>query len=195
MGRGTGPDAVLTNARPGGNPKVAAPRLAPVRRQQPLRATRLVVVAVATTFTIAVAGCAPAGDPAPTASATASAATPAASSPVASPTPTATASGADGRLADFRATVQSVWDDSRSVAGRDYVDALIAAGFAKADMQVTFDETSVGDPADSIQFAVRVADDCLIGQVGPSVSRPTALVMPGLSDGTCLLGETRPIDW
>ena len=42
-----------------------------------------------------------------------------------------------------------------SVAGRAYIDALVAAGFDKAAMQVTPDQTTVGNPAESIQFSVR----------------------------------------
>lgn len=91
--------------------------------------------------------------------------------------------------------MDAVWDESESVRGRDYVDALVAAGFSKSDMQVTFDETSVDLPADSIQFSVRVDEACLVGQVGPSVPEPTAQIMPVLSEGECLLGETRSIDW
>ncbi len=91
--------------------------------------------------------------------------------------------------------MNGVWNGSKSVKGRDYIDALVSAGFPKDAMQVTQDETSVDDPADSIQFSVRVGDECLVGQVGPSVSRPTAIVMPGLPEGECLVGQTRRIDW
>jgi len=91
--------------------------------------------------------------------------------------------------------MNDVWNGSKSARGRDYIDALVSAGFPKDAMQVTRDETSVGDPADSIQFSVRVGEECLVGQVGPSVPRPTALVMPGLPEGECLVGQTRPIDW
>ncbi|AZS43907.1 hypothetical protein E1I21_08225 [Microbacterium oleivorans] len=91
--------------------------------------------------------------------------------------------------------MEAVWKDSTSVKGRDYVDALVAAGFAKEEMQVTDDTTSIGDPADSVQFSVRVGAECLVGQVGPSVPTPTSLVMPGLAEGKCLVGKTRSIDW
>ncbi|CAL4859842.1 hypothetical protein MMM2322_01510 [Microbacterium sp. MM2322] len=91
--------------------------------------------------------------------------------------------------------MDAVWKDSASVKGRDYIDALVAAGFEKDAMQVTKDKTSVDDPADSIQFSVRIGTECLVGQVGPSVPAPTALVMPGLAEGECLVGQTRPINW
>lgn len=102
---------------------------------------------------------------------------------------------AEARLEEFSAAMRGVWEQSRSVAGRDYIDALVAAGFDRDAMELTFDETSVGIPADSIQFSVRIGEACLVGQVGPSVPQPAARVMPGLPAGTCLIGETRPIDW
>ena len=89
-----------------------------------------------------------------------------------------------------------MWKRSKSDQGRDSIDALVAAGFAKKAMQVTQDETSVGNPADSIQFSVRWGDDfCLVGQVGPSTGQAVTTVMPQLAEGRCLVGMTRPIDW
>lgn len=63
-------------------------------------------------------------------------------------------------------------------------------------MQVTADLTTVGNPAESLQFSIAWGDDeCLIGQVGPSTGEPVTAVMPQLAQGRCLIGETRPIDW
>lgn len=105
----------------------------------------------------------------------------------------------DGTAADnlplFTSVTAAVWESSDRAAGRAYVDALNAAGFDKAVMQVTEDQTTVGNPAESIQFAVRWGDECLIGQVGPATGTPVTVVMPVLAEGTCLVGETRPIDW
>jgi hypothetical protein len=105
----------------------------------------------------------------------------------------------DGTAADnlplFTSVTAAVWESSGRAAGRAYVDALTAAGFDKAAMQVTNDQTTVGNPAESIQFAVRWGDECLIGQVGPATGNPVTVVMPVLAEGTCLVGETRPIDW
>jgi hypothetical protein len=137
---------------------------------------------------VSLAGCTAPSEAAPSSAAPAPPATP-------SGTPSGDADSADARLPEFMTVMTEVWDDSASVAGRDYIDALVDAGFSKDDMQVTFDETSIGDPADSIQFSVRIGEDCLVGQVGPSVDTPSALVMPGLEDGGCLVGQTRPIDW
>lgn len=82
-----------------------------------------------------------------------------------------------------------------SVEGRAYVDALVGAGFDKAAMQVTRDRTTVDHAADSIQFSVLWQGECLVGQVGPSTPQPTAVVLPALPSGGCLIGNTRPIDW
>lgn len=79
-------------------------------------------------------------------------------------------------------------------AGEAIIDNLVAAGFDKAAMQVTPDKTAVlNGPADSIEFSVRTSDDCLIGQFAGGTYR--SLIGPVLSDGGCLVGKTRPIDW
>ena len=105
----------------------------------------------------------------------------------------------DGTAAEnlpwFTEIMNDVWDGEDSVKGRAYVDALIEGGFDKADMEVTADKTSVGHAADSIEFSVLWGDECLVGQVGPSIKRPTAVVLPALPSGGCLIGKTRPIDW
>ncbi|QJU55927.1 hypothetical protein HL652_04525 [Herbiconiux sp. SALV-R1] len=66
-------------------------------------------------------------------------------------------------------------------------------GFDITAMQVTVDTTTVGVEADSIQFSVKWGDDCLIGQYGHG--EYTSMVAPALGTGTCLIGQTRPIDW
>jgi hypothetical protein len=126
------------------------------------------------------------------------------SSPSPSATPTATADPAPTLVAGgtaqdnlpfFRSIVQSVWASPDSVSGRAYIDALVLAGFDKAAMQVTSDTTTVGNPAESIQFSVKWADECLLGQVGPAIGEAVVVVVPALGEGTCLVGQTRPIDW
>jgi hypothetical protein len=120
----------------------------------------------------------------------------------ASPSPTESAAPVlvpDGSAQDnlplFTKVVQAVWETPEQVAGRAYIDALVAAGFDKAAMQLTPDESTVGNPAESIQFSVRWADQCLVGQVGPATGAPVTVVVPLLAEGTCLVGETRSIDW
>jgi hypothetical protein len=91
--------------------------------------------------------------------------------------------------------VSQVWEGPDRASGRAYVDALAAAGFDKAAMQVTQDETTLGDPAESLQFSVRWGESCLVGQVGPATGDPVTVVLPAVGRGTCLIGKTRPIDW
>lgn len=98
-------------------------------------------------------------------------------------------------LAYFTAVVDEVWAGADADAGRSYVDALVAAGFDKAAMQVTEDMSTVGNPAESIQFSVEWGEECLVGQVGPATGDPFTVVVDALPGGGCLLGQTRPIDW
>lgn len=104
----------------------------------------------------------------------------------------------DGSAADnlplFTRVVAAVWGSDQRGAGRAYVDALVAAGFDKAAMQVTRDVSTVGNAAESIQFSVRWGEECLIGQVGPETGDPVTSVEAAI-DGVCLIGNTRPIDW
>lgn len=121
-------------------------------------------------------------------------------SPRPTETPAAPAFVADGTAEDnlplFAAVTEQVWGSGQNVSGRAYIDALIAAGFDRAAMQVTQDVTTVGNPAESIQFSVRWGDaDCLVGQVGPSTGAPVTAVLPQLAEGRCLIGATRAIDW
>jgi len=141
---------------------------------------------------IVLASCSP--SPAPSASPSASAspdATPTADVPTIHPDGTA-----EDNLPVFAATVAQVWATDQRVSGRAYIDALVAAGFDRSAMQVTPDLSTVGNPAESIQFSVRWGEsECLVGQVGPSTGEPVTAVMPQLAEGRCLIGNTRPIDW
>lgn len=103
---------------------------------------------------------------------------------------------ADENLTVFTTVSERIWATEQRASGRAYIDALIAAGFDRAAMQVTQDRTTVGNPVESLQFSVRWGDDeCLIGQVGPSTGKVVTAVMPQLAEGRCLVGTTRPIDW
>jgi hypothetical protein len=82
-----------------------------------------------------------------------------------------------------------------NAVGRDFIDALVAAGFDKHSMQVTVDTTTIGLKANSIQFSVRMGDTCLIGQNGADAGGYNSQVTPALATGACLIGQTRPIDW
>jgi hypothetical protein len=146
----------------------------------------------------ALTACSP-GEPGPTPTTTAPT-TDGAPSPSATPTaPAAPALVPDGTAEDnlplFSSVTAAVWATDARVTGRAYVDALTAAGFDKAAMQVTEDMSTVGNPAESIQFSVRWDDQCLVGQVGPATGDPVTVVVPVLAEGNCLIGQTRAIDW
>lgn len=120
--------------------------------------------------------------------------------PTGSPAPEAPAIVADGTAADnlpiFAAVTAQVWASDQRGSGRAYIDALIAAGFDRAAMQVTQDQSTVGNAAESLQFSVRWGEtECLVGQVGPSTGEPVTVVLPQLAEGRCLVGSTRTIDW
>jgi hypothetical protein len=81
----------------------------------------------------------------------------------------------------------------RDPVGSDFIDALARAGFAKKDMQVTADKTSVGLTPGSVQFSVRWDGDCLIGQYGADIGGYHSEITPVLQTGKCLIGQTAPI--
>ncbi|MDE0546947.1 hypothetical protein [Microbacterium sp. C7(2022)] len=115
------------------------------------------------------------------------------------PTPTEPQFDADGTAEDnlpvFALVVGEVWESDDRQAGRAYIDALVAVGFDISDMEVTEDYSTVGNHAESIQFSVLWGEDCLVGQVGPATGDPVATILPALAGGTCLIGDTRDIDW
>lgn len=102
---------------------------------------------------------------------------------------------AEENLPFFASVVEGVWGSGAGTQGRAYIDALVAAGFDKAAMQVTHDTSTVGNEAESIQFSVLWGDQCLVGQVGSATGEPFATVVPALGSGGCLVGATRSIDW
>lgn len=81
----------------------------------------------------------------------------------------------------------------RDPLGADFVRGLAAAGFAKKDMQVTADSTSVGLTPGSLQFSVRWHGQCLIGQYGTDIGGYHSEVAALLQTGDCLVGHTVPI--
>lgn len=96
----------------------------------------------------------------------------------------------------FTAVTEAVWASPDNVSGRAYIDALVAAGFDKAAMEVTADRTTIDNPVESILFSVQWDDElCLVGQVGPTTGDPVTAVFPVVDESGCLIGNTRPIDW
>jgi hypothetical protein len=128
--------------------------------------------------------------------------------PVPTPTPTPTGTStpappadpeidlegsADDNLAYFDFVNKRLMDEGGVLDGRDFIDSLVAAGYPKADMEVTPDSTAIGILADNIQFAIRLNGTCLIGQYGNVGYHSTTGEV--LSTGRCLVGQTRPITW
>lgn len=147
---------------------------------------------------VGTAGCAAtASGPSPTPTPTASSP---ATSAEANPGPSASPSlrptlSAEENLEYFDTVNLAVVAANPSAGGRDFIDALVAAGFHKSQMEVTNDRTTVDLQADSVQFAVLFHGDCLIGQYGPASDGYHSAVRSPLGTGGCLIGQTRPIDW
>lgn len=83
------------------------------------------------------------------------------------------------------------------INGVETVNAVVAAGFDKTLMQVSFDQTQTRLAADNIFVSVRVNEQCLIGQIITSDKTVATSVQPaiGPDKSLCLVGKTRPIDW
>ncbi|MCD2442383.1 hypothetical protein LQ757_08860 [Agromyces sp. SYSU K20354] len=163
---------------------------------QPIGATAAALVGVLVALVLS--GCAVLSQPtAPT-----SGTTPSAAAPAVSEEPVATeASGlrpdlpAAENLAFFDSVNAAVVAANDSAGGREFIDALTAAGFDRSAMQVTADRTTVDLQAGSVQFSVLMGDGCLVGQYGPASGGYHGAVRPALGTGGCLVGRTRPIDW
>ena len=105
----------------------------------------------------------------------------------------ATASALDNMPA-FETAVTKGAAANTSDTGKNLVNALVAAGFPKEAMQVTFNKTKTGQDADSVIVSVMLEDSCLIGQRTPDGNTFTSLEQ-ALATGGCLIGITRQIDW
>ena len=158
------------------------------------RASAVAATSAALLVVLALAGCtAPEVTPsAPSASATAA--------PSASATPAAPAEAAlvpDGdataNLPFFDQVNRQLLATVATPNGQQIVENLVAAGFSKADMEITPDVTIGKEAAGSIQFSVRINGSCLVGQTGEAGYN--ALATPLLGTGKCLVGTTRTIDF
>ncbi|WP_022887902.1 DUF6993 domain-containing protein [Agromyces italicus] len=158
--------------------------------------TTAALALAAAALTLGLAGCSLFGGPGPSPSASGgpSATESAAPTPSAPPTLRPELSASEN-LAFFDSVNTAVVAANAEAGGRDFIDALVAAGFDKTAMEVTADRTTIDLDADSVQFAVLFQDECLIGQYGPKSGGYHGAVRPALGTGDCLVGETRPIDW
>ena len=72
------------------------------------------------------------------------------------------------------------------------VKNLVDAGFPKADLEITSDKTyPLGLVADSIEFAVRTSDGCLLGHF--KAGDYHSIVGPPVNGDRCLIGKTEPL--
>jgi hypothetical protein len=145
-------------------------------------------------LSLVLAGCTPSPAPSTTSSGPAVSSTPSA---ISTPTAAAGQLNPEGSAADnqpfFDSVNQALIAANPAAGGVELTSNLRDKGFDLAAMQVTPDITTVGVAADSIQFSVRWKDECLIGQYGQG--NYTSIVAPVLGTGSCLIGQTRPIDW
>ncbi len=115
-------------------------------------------------------------------------------SPSPTPAPSFVAGGtAEANKTYFDSINSALIAANNSVTGKAIIDALVAAGFDKTSMQLTPDKTSINGNADSVLFSVRIGDSCLLGQ--HSGAEYVSSVQKALQSGTCIVGQTRPIDW
>lgn len=156
------------------------------------------MLAAAALVALTLSGCtgsapSPAATPAAGASDAASTATPT-TSPAPAPSLNPSLSASEN-LRYFTAVITAVLAADPATGGRGYIDGLVAGGFDKSQMEVTFDETDAGLAADTVQFSVLFNGQCLIGQNGPATGGFHSTVAEPLGGGTCLVGSTRQIDW
>ena len=150
----------------------------------------MALVAFAACATILLVGCVPTPPmPTPTVSKSAT--------PTPTPTPALTldpTGTAEENFEYWEFVVKSMGSELGMADGAVFIQRLVDAGFNKADMELTPNETAIGEGADSVIFAVRFQGECLIGQVFRNWES-TVTRAPMLGTGTCLIGRTRPIDF
>ena len=147
-------------------------------------------VATAALLMVALSACTapPAAAPTPSGSASAS------PTPTAEPDPVLDPAGdSEANLDYFDFVNRRLLETEPTPSGQQIVESLVAAGFAKADMEITPDTTVGSEAADAIQFSVRINGSCLVGQTG--AAGYNAIAEPLLGTGKCLIGKTRAIDF
>lgn len=155
-----------------------------------MRPTRLAAIAAVLLLGSVLAGCV--DDPMPVPTPTPSSST---GSPTPEPEPEINLTGTAGQNQRyFDAVNERLIAAGGALDGRAFIDNLVAAGYPKADMEVTPDRTAINGQADSVQFSIRLNGTCLIGQYGEGVGYASTAA-PLLGTGKCLIGVTRPIDW
>ena len=92
----------------------------------------------------------------------------------------------------FRQVLTQAGAGAGRVSGSDMVKAVSDAGFELDLIELTPDTSLIALPADTVTLAVRMGDDCLVGQWGKDwvVSQ----VAPVLDTGVCLVGDANSLD-
>ena len=158
-----------------------------------------VIVVVSSAVAVILSGCV-SGPPAPVPTDSPSAS----ASATPSPRPTSTAVPGPGAILRpggtaaqnqqfFDFVASGLFASSGFTDGETIVNTLVAGGFDKAAMEITYDSTAIGLRADSVIFSVRFSDRCLIGQFSPVGY--VGIIAPILGTGKCLVGDTKVIDW
>jgi hypothetical protein len=159
-------------------------------RRSAVRRVSLASTCVVLLLALTACTSAPADEPAPKPSSSASASP----TPTKAPDPVLVPAGdAEANLPYFDFVNRRLLETVPTPNGQQLVENLVAAGFAKADMEVTPDVTVGSEAAETIQFSVRANGSCLIGQTG--AAGYNALAAPLLGTGKCLVGKTRTIDF
>ncbi|MCY7412087.1 MAG: hypothetical protein LH471_03475, partial [Salinibacterium sp.] len=141
------------------------------KRRQRFGVTFAVAPVLAALLVALLSGCV-AGIPAPVPTYTPSSS--ASSSATPTPRPTGTAVPGPGAILRpggtaaqnqqfFDFVASSLFATSGFIDGETIVNTLVAAGFDKAAMEITYDSTAIGLRADSVIFSVRFSDRCLLG--------------------------------
>jgi hypothetical protein len=152
--------------------------------------SRIAFVALAAAALLTIVGCVPTS-PMPTPTSTGKSSTP-------TPTPTVApkldpTGTAEENFEFWEYLVGQMSDAYQMADGSVMIQSLVDNGFDKGAMELTPNETAIGETADSVIFSVRFAGECLIGQIFSDGYNATR--QPILSTGKCLVGTTRPIDF
>lgn len=104
---------------------------------------------------------------------------------------------AGDNLPFFNESLRQFGLGTAAVQGVPVVDHLVAAGFDKTKMQVSFDESKTELVADNIFVSVLFGQECLVGQIVVADRSFVSEVAPALGPekNLCLIGTTRAIDW
>lgn len=99
---------------------------------------------------------------------------------------------ASANLAFFEQVLAGAGAGQLKVAGADVIQALVEAGFAEEDIDITPDASLIALPADSVAVAVSWKEQCLIGQYTDQWLATD--VAPPVADGSCLVHEVETLD-